>query len=176
MKHNNLQIRSILEIKYGLANSPFGECFVAVTPKGVCVLEFTEIGRDSDSCLTDAKAVWRDAVFIPDNAIANSVITAFFEHSEMPEVDVRGTEFQKSVWIALQTIPLGKTVTYSDIARLSGNPKAIRAAASAVASNPVSLIIPCHRVVRKSGETGQYRWGADRKIALLKWEANIKSH
>lgn len=158
-------------ITYGFSDTPFGEIIVAATKKGVCDLRFLEYNKLET--IHDLGQRW--GVYTPitlDNEMAEMVASVVFGGKRRKlTVDLRGTDFQIAVWKAVRAIPFGQTATYQDMARAAGNEKAARAAATAVAQNPVSLLIPCHRVVRGDGDTGDYRWGRDMKRKLLKWEA-----
>jgi len=161
-----------LELSWGFVESPFGPCLVAMTERGVCDMSFHDEPTD-----TTATAVleerWPGASLTADPTGIESRAEGLFARAPgrpLP-LDVRGTNLQIQVWKALLTLPSGAVATYGDVARAAGRPTAIRAAASAVAGNRIAWLIPCHRVIRKSGETGQYRWGPLRKRAMLVWEA-----
>ena len=134
--------------------TPFGECLIATEDEVVHRLEFTQ---NEPMVLKDDKFIKK--IFSKDTSNINIVLD--------------GTEFEIKVWQAILTIPFGHTATYSDIANLVGMPKAVRAVASAVGRNKISYLIPCHRIVRKSNEIYNYRWGSKFKKALLEWEKNI---
>lgn len=161
-----------LIIQYGVHQTPFGDCLIAATPRGICALEFVEPGtrRDAVARLRDA---WRGA----DLREAPQATAPYAARIFHPAGDdrpltlfLRGTNFQLKVWEALLHIPEGTTVTYGDLARLTGTPRGARAIGTAVARNPIAYVIPCHRVIRATGAVGGYRWGPGRKRAMLAWE------
>jgi len=159
-----------LTICYGWFPSPFGEALAMATDKGLCGMAFTaECGRAH--ALSDMKQRWPLAGFIeaPD-ALAAWVKAAFCGRGQA-ELHMIGAPFQIKVWEALLSIPSGHVTTYSEIARVIGNPKAVRAVGTAVGRNPVSWLIPCHRALRKSGGLGGYHWGLPVKRTMLAYEA-----
>ena len=162
-----------LEISYGFHTSPFGECLLAVTERGICGLGF--VGeRDRKQTLEDFKGRWPAAQFREDSEKTQSYVDGIFNHQQRNgalRLLLMGTNFQIKVWEALLRIPPGSVVCYEDLARRVGKPKAARAVGSAVGRNPISFLIPCHRAIRKMGITGDYHWGAARKKAILAWEA-----
>jgi AraC family transcriptional regulator of adaptative response/methylated-DNA-[protein]-cysteine methyltransferase len=163
-----------LIIHFGIHASPFGECLIAVTERGICALEFlSPLGRTQ--ALTRLKASWNAASFRELPSATQSIAERLFirrSNARTPlHLLVRGTNFQVKVWEALLRIPLGRVASYEDVAHSLDAPRATRAVASAVAQNPIGFLIPCHRVIRKTGAFGEYRWGAARKQALLGWEA-----
>lgn len=156
---------------YGLHESPFGECLLATTERGVCGLSFVADGG-RDETLADLRERWPGADLAPDQPGTRAVARSVFEaNGPAARLDVRGTNFQVRVWEALLRVPEGALVSYSDVARAVGAPRAARAVGSAVARNPVAWLIPCHRVIRATGAFGDYRWGAARKKAIVGWEA-----
>lgn len=158
-----------LEMEYGFADTPFGQCFVASTPRGVCHFQFVD--GDADELLSAYREEWSAARCMRNDAMACGVVRSVFTHESQPlRLHLKGTAFQLKVWEALLTIPSGHVVTYSELAQLVHHDKAVRAVASAVARNPVGLIIPCHRVIRKEGVVGQYHWRSERKASLIGWE------
>ena len=150
-------------VDWGVHPTPFGECLVATTSRGVCALRF---GAD----LEELREEWPRAQFRQERARTESLAFAIFGHGERPPLHVFGTNFQLKVWEALLRVPDGAVTTYGDIAAAIGDPKASRAVGTAVGSNPVSYIIPCHRVIRSTGELGGYAWGPDRKRVMLALE------
>jgi AraC family transcriptional regulator, regulatory protein of adaptative response / methylated-DNA-[protein]-cysteine methyltransferase len=158
-----------VEMAYGVAPSPFGPALVARTARGVCHLSFLD-PDGSDAAIAELRATWPAARLQRDDAMAAQVVAVTFA-GDRPPLDVQGTNFQARVWDALLRIPEGGVACYEDVAVALGRPGATRAVASAVARNRVAWLIPCHRVIRKVGETGGYRWGRDRKRAMLAWEA-----
>jgi AraC family transcriptional regulator of adaptative response/methylated-DNA-[protein]-cysteine methyltransferase len=162
-----------LRIRYGFHPSPFGECLVAVTERGISNLAFVPQG-DRTKVIRELKKQWKHAEVLEDQsatgAYADKIFSAGKADAPLP-LYLKGTNFQIKVWQALLKIPRGAVASYEDIARRIGNPDAVRAVANAVAHNPVAYLIPCHRVIRKTGAVGRYRWGSARKKALLAWEA-----
>jgi AraC family transcriptional regulator, regulatory protein of adaptative response / methylated-DNA-[protein]-cysteine methyltransferase len=157
-----------VEIAWGWAPSAFGDCFVASTPRGICFLAFDD--GDRSRPLAELTVDWPNAVLRHDDAAARRWIGAAFG-GDLPAMHLRGTPFQLQVWRALIAIPEGGVTSYGKLAAAIGRPSAARAVASAVARNPVSYLVPCHRVIRESGEFWKYRWGVDRKRAMLAYEA-----
>jgi AraC family transcriptional regulator of adaptative response/methylated-DNA-[protein]-cysteine methyltransferase len=158
-------------VRHGFHESPFGECLLATTDRGVCGLSFVSDGGRGET-LEDLRERWPRAAVLRDDEGTRPIAERIFA-SEGPEgsLHVQGTNFQIRVWEALLRVPEGALVTYSDLARAVGAPKAARAVGSAVARNPISYLIPCHRVIRSTGGFGNYRWGAARKRAMVGWEA-----
>ncbi|HEY9594881.1 MAG TPA: bifunctional helix-turn-helix domain-containing protein/methylated-DNA--[protein]-cysteine S-methyltransferase [Spirochaetia bacterium] len=166
-----------LTIEYGFHPSPFGRCLLAVTDRGICGLRFVQEGPEEE-LVADLRRRWPGAELRqrPHSTagIAEEVFTFSADHEPGPlHLFVRGTNFQIQVWQALIRIPFGKVVTYEDIARHIGMPHAARAVGNAVGSNPIPFLIPCHRVIRKLGEFGNYGEGPQRKKAILGWEAAL---
>jgi AraC family transcriptional regulator of adaptative response/methylated-DNA-[protein]-cysteine methyltransferase len=163
-----------LTIQYGFHPSPFGECLIATTARGVCHLGFLQ-PADRRAALAELAAEWPRAQFEEAPRVTTPLARQLFAriNGNSPGIDlhVRGTNFQIKVWEALLRIPPGGVVSYEDLARHIRAPRAVRAVANAVAHNPVAFLIPCHRVIRKSGALGGYRWGETRKKVLLAWEA-----
>ncbi|HTP01252.1 MAG TPA: bifunctional helix-turn-helix domain-containing protein/methylated-DNA--[protein]-cysteine S-methyltransferase [Anaerolineales bacterium] len=161
-----------ITIRYGLHATPFGECLIATTQRGICHLSFVQDGEGDaiDRLVTD----WRQARMVEDHDATASLVEPIFDLSRRSNaalrVHLRGTNFQIKVWEALLRIPAGKVTTYGQIARGIGQPTASRAVGSAVGRNPIAVLIPCHRVIRGLGEFGNYRYGATRKKALLAHE------
>jgi len=164
-----------LKINFGFHPSPFGECLLALTERGISGLGFVgEEGRAQ--ALKDFKQRWPAAEFRENPEKTRSAIARIFSSrkrngSNPVKVFLMGTNFQVKVWEALLRIPQGAMASYQDLARRLGKPSAARAVGSAVGRNPISFLIPCHRAVRKMGITGNYHWGAARKKAILAWEA-----
>ena len=162
-----------LEITYGFGLTPFGPVIAATTPRGLCHLQFTEGSKLADA-LGALHAEWPLARLIhDDNALAETIGHLFSaKRPDQPfHLLLRGTNFQLKVWEALLRIPAGEVVSYQTLARMTGNPRAQRAVGTALAHNRIALLIPCHRVIRESGEVGQYRWGSERKSALIAYES-----
>lgn len=162
-----------LTIQYGYHDTPFGKCFIAVTPRGICGLSFVEEGQE-EAILQDFKQRWAFANIEPHQAFTAGYMQQIFPEGAMPggkvHLLVQGTNFQVKVWQALLQIPPGAVSTYQQIAKSIGNPDASRAVGTAIGQNPVAWLIPCHRVIRREGVPGQYHWGATRKKALIGWE------
>jgi AraC family transcriptional regulator, regulatory protein of adaptative response / methylated-DNA-[protein]-cysteine methyltransferase len=157
-------------IRYGIHPTPFGKCLIGTTERGVCHLSFvrTSEGDAIDQFVSD----WQQATMIEDHRSTVSLIEPIFDlrynHRGKPlNVHLRGTNFQLKVWEALLQIPAGEVTTYAGLASRIGNPGATRAVGTAVGRNPIAVLIPCHRVIRKVGDFGNYRYGALRKKALL---------
>lgn len=159
-----------LTLRYGVHASPFGECLIAASPRGVCALRF--IVADRDAALREVAAEWPGATLRESARFTRHVARALFgAGSDAIALHVRGSNFQIKVWEALLTIPSGALVSYGSLAQRVGAPRAARAVGTALGQNPVAFLIPCHRVIRETGVLGHYRWGAARKSALLAWEA-----
>jgi AraC family transcriptional regulator of adaptative response/methylated-DNA-[protein]-cysteine methyltransferase len=163
-----------LQIAYGFHLSPFGDCLLAVTERGVCGLAFAE-GGDRRKALADLRSRWRNADLQEDPKLTATWVERIFPlrgDQLVPPLHLflNGTNFQIKVWEALLRIPWGSLVSYEAIAVHLGAPKAARAVGQAVAVNPIAVVIPCHRVIHKMGVFGKYHWGAARKKAILGWE------
>ena len=162
-----------ITIRYGIHKSPFGECFIAITVKGICSLEFPG-SSDGDKAFAHLAKQWKHSQIAHDQKATKAYVNKIFGgHARSPRlpVHVKGTDFQIKVWEALLRVPHGAVVSYETLAVSIGQPKAIRAVANAVAHNPVAFLIPCHRVIRKTGAIGGYRWGSEKKRAILLWES-----
>jgi AraC family transcriptional regulator of adaptative response/methylated-DNA-[protein]-cysteine methyltransferase len=164
-----------LTIHFGVHPSPFGDCFLATTERGICWLSFID-PYDREETIADLKHQWHAALLQERPSVTRPIVERIFTPSRRGaggavDLFVQGTNFQVNVWEALLTIPPGSVASYEEMARRIGAPTATRAVASAIADNPVSYLIPCHRVIRKSGAFGNYRWGVARKRAMLGWEA-----
>jgi AraC family transcriptional regulator of adaptative response/methylated-DNA-[protein]-cysteine methyltransferase len=164
-----------LTIAYGFHPTPFGECLLATTERGICHLAFVQPGS-REWALDVLRGRWQKARLARDAAHTRSLasqIFAWYAGQASPPLHLYliGTNFQIKVWEALLRIPPGAVASYEDIAVRIGRPDAARAVSNAVAQNPIPVIIPCHRVIRKVGEFGGYHYGPARKKALLGWEA-----
>jgi AraC family transcriptional regulator of adaptative response/methylated-DNA-[protein]-cysteine methyltransferase len=164
-----------LTIRFGFHPSPFGSALVMATERGLAGLAFADPGEER-AALADMKARWPRAAYVEDSARTAAVAKRIFDQSQwQPSQPLRvvliGTDWEVRVWEALMQIPMGRLVTYSDIAGKVRSPAAARAVGAAVGKNPVSFVVPCHRVVGKSGELTGYHWGITRKRAMLGWEA-----
>lgn len=174
-----------LTIRTGFHHSPFGDCVIAITDRGVCGLSFVVDGHRA-TARDEIRQRWPGAVFVDDpgatQSVADQVFATWGGRTWQPDraasgqagvtptplsILVRGTNFQVRVWEALLRIPAGSVATYEDIALLVGHAGATRAVGTAIARNPVAYLIPCHRVIRKTGTFGGYHWGAARKVAML---------
>ena len=166
-----------LELAYGFHPSPFGLALLMVTPRGVAGLAFAE-GDDESAratALSDLTRRWPAATYVhaPNRteAAARQIFsTSAWSAAQPVRIVMIGTDFEVRVWQALLQIPMGRAVTYSDLARRIGSPDANRAVGSAVGRNPISFVVPCHRVLRKDGDIGGYHWGVTRKRAIIGWE------
>jgi AraC family transcriptional regulator, regulatory protein of adaptative response / methylated-DNA-[protein]-cysteine methyltransferase len=160
-----------LTIRHGWFDSPFGPALVMGTTRGLCGIAFaSETGEDA--AMADLTARWPAATHIHDpDPLAPWAAAAFGATPGAAPLYLIGAPFQIKVWEALLSVPSGHVTTYGDIARAIGQPKAVRAVGTAVGRNPISLLIPCHRALRKSGELGGYHWGLPVKRAILAWES-----
>ena len=162
------------EIAFAVVPCSLGRLLVAATPRGVCRIS---LGDDAAALEADLAAEFPAARIRKDRSTLEDAVTAILGYLDGSEphlalpLDIRATAFQRRVWQELQRIPYGETRSYADIARRIGHPTASRAVARACATNPAALVIPCHRVVREDGTLGGYRWGLERKKALIAQEA-----
>lgn len=160
-------------IRFTCADSPLGRMLVAATERGICAIQFA---RTDGELVEGLKREFPFAVRKADDGSLQSWVEALLRHFRGKDLhpslplDIRATAFQRRVWAYLQSIPFGETKSYSQVAKAIGKPRACRAVARACATNPVAVAIPCHRVVREDGSMGGYRWGLDRKKALLNME------
>lgn len=159
-----------MAIRAGIAESPFGHCVIGDAPRGICCLSFCDAG-DKETAMAELRGYWPLADVVWDSSHARALGGDIFASARSMPVFVAGTDFQLRVWRALMRIPMGGTVAYGELAAIVGNPRAARATGSAVGANPVSILIPCHRVILGNGAIGHYHWGAERKRAILEWEA-----
>jgi len=164
-----------LTISYGFHPSAFGTALVMATERGLCGLAFADPGKER-ATLADMRRRWPKAQFVEDSARTAPLTARIFDKKLWrPDQPLRvvliGTDFEVRVWETLLRIPMGCATTYSDIAGNIGAPKAARAVGAAVGKNPVSFVVPCHRVLGKSGDLTGYHWGISRKRAMLGWEA-----
>ena len=159
-----------LTIRWGWFESPFGEMLAMGTTRGLCGIAFAaECGRDM--AFADLAGRWPLATLVEDGSAISQWVQAALDQKGQSRLHLMGAPFQIKVWEALLVIPSGQVATYSEIARSAELPKAARAAGTAVGRNPISWLIPCHRVIRKSGDLGGYHWGLPIKRALLAWES-----
>mgnify|MGYP000493797880 CR=1 FL=1 len=161
-----------LNINYSFTSSPFGKLIVASTSKGICQMFFED---DEEKALDDLTAKFPNAAYhsVIDKFQQDALFIFQQDWSKLNTIKLHlsGTAFQLKVWESLLTVPTGTLTTYGSLAKDIGNPKASRAVGTAIGSNPVSFLIPCHRVIQASGHLGGYRWGTDRKSAMIGWEA-----
>ena len=159
----------------GYAETPFAKALLGECPRGVCYLAFVEPGGE-DAAWAEMETEWNQAALTRDDAAAAALALRIFPTPASDgtrgsvRVVLRGTPFQIRVWKALAETRPGQLISYSSLAKALGVPAAVRAVGSAVARNSVAWLIPCHRVIRKSGVTGEFRWGAPRKKAIITWE------
>jgi AraC family transcriptional regulator of adaptative response/methylated-DNA-[protein]-cysteine methyltransferase len=176
-----------LEIRHGFYPTPFGDCLIATTERGICHFAFCEAGDgdvssrhqlrqgDHSGELRALYDKWPRAQFKNDGGASETLIDRLFDCTDAKRKDpfhllVKGTNFQIQVWRALISIPSGCAVSYQEVAKQIGRPDAVRAVAGAIAANSIGYLIPCHRVLRSTGALSGYRWGRERKRALLAWE------
>jgi AraC family transcriptional regulator, regulatory protein of adaptative response / methylated-DNA-[protein]-cysteine methyltransferase len=164
-----------LTIRYGFHPSTFGNALVMATDRGLAGLAFADPGQER-AALADMKQRWAKANYIEDMAFTAPIARRIFDPacwqpSEPLRVVLIGTDFEVRVWDALLKIPMGRLTTYSNLAAKICKPKAARAVGAAVGKNPVSFVVPCHRVIGKGGDLTGYHWGLTRKRAMLGWEA-----
>ncbi|MGB6964012.1 MAG: methylated-DNA--[protein]-cysteine S-methyltransferase, partial [Xanthobacteraceae bacterium] len=164
-----------LIIRYGFHPSTFGNALVMATDRGLAGLAFADPGQER-AALADMKQRWAKANYIEDMAFTAPTARRIFDParwqpSEPLRVVLIGTDFEVRVWDALLKIPMGRATTYSNLAAKICKPKAARAVGAAVGKNPVSFVVPCHRVIGKGGDLTGYHWGLTRKRAMLGWEA-----
>lgn len=149
-----------LMIRYYYTQILFGEMLLAWTERGLCYAAFDD---DQEKALKELQVIFPNATYLKGK-----------ESQEFPDslqtLHVKGTDFQIQVWNELLRIPMGELTTYSTIAKRIGRPRACRAVGSAVGANPISLYVPCHRVIRATGEYGEYHWGSERKRKMIEWE------
>jgi AraC family transcriptional regulator, regulatory protein of adaptative response / methylated-DNA-[protein]-cysteine methyltransferase len=164
-----------LTLSYGFHPSPFGTAIVIATPRGLAGLALADLGQEK-SAFADMKSRWPKANYIQDQALTLPLAQRIFDPKTWrPDRPLRvvliGTDFEVRVWESLLKIPMDRATTYSDIARSLGKPNAARAVGGAVGRNPVCFVVPCHRVIGKSGDLTGYHWGLTRKRAIIGWEA-----
>jgi len=162
-----------LHINHSFMQSPFGLVLVASTVKGVCYMAFADEGNEL--AMIELKSKFPNAQFVnqPDNFQRNAmgIFNADWTNLQQIKLHLKGTDFQLKVWETLLKVPMGRLTSYSSLAQGVTTPNAQRAVGTAVAQNPVAFLIPCHRVIKSTGETGQYHWGSNRKDAIIAWEA-----
>jgi len=161
------QIGKNLDVYYGYAYCSYGKALIAYTKKGICALEFCD--NNENELLIRLEKTWKNAKLILVKNEAQVYLNKAFSKEKI-DIYVQGTNFQINVWKALLSIPKSKVLSYSDVANHIGKPKASRAVATAIASNHIALLIPCHRVLTKSAAIGGYKWGENRKRIILAYE------
>jgi AraC family transcriptional regulator of adaptative response/methylated-DNA-[protein]-cysteine methyltransferase len=164
-----------IRVEYGIHETPFGSCLIGVTERGICWLTFIPTDEDPRLEMEKMKEHWHNSVFHQDQNLTHTFIQSIFnrkgtETQKKLHVFVKGTNFQVKVWEALLKIPMGDVTTYQGIAQQIHSPKAMQAVGSAVGSNHIAYLIPCHRVIRKDGILGEYRWASTRKKSIIGWE------
>jgi AraC family transcriptional regulator of adaptative response/methylated-DNA-[protein]-cysteine methyltransferase len=164
-----------LIISYSFQSSQFGSYLVASTSKGICNILFFE---DKDLAIKDLKERWKHAKFIENTTNIQEQVIDFFENKTPPskiKLHLHGTNFQLKVWEALLSIPEGKITSYGAIAHQIGDANLSRAVGTAIGDNPIWYLIPCHRVLKSTGDISGYRWWVDRKRMILGWEAHMSN-
>lgn len=162
-----------IRIYYGFHETTFGLALIGITDRGICWLSFLQADEEPRLELEKMKSHWHNSVFKEDVALTEKSIDLIFNRQKTNErlhVFVKGTNFQVKVWEALLRIPMGSVTTYQNIANKIQSPKAMQAVGSAVGSNHIAYLIPCHRVIRKDGVLGEYRWSSTRKKSIIGWE------
>jgi AraC family transcriptional regulator, regulatory protein of adaptative response / methylated-DNA-[protein]-cysteine methyltransferase len=164
-----------IRVEYGLHETPFGTCLIGVTERGICWLSFLQTDEDPRREVELMKSHWFNSAFHENAELTEAFIARIFDRtkadpSEKLHVFVKGTNFQVKVWQALLNIPIGEVTTYQNIGVAIHSPKAMQAVGSAVGSNHIAYLIPCHRVIRKDGMLGEYRWTSARKKSMIGWE------
>lgn len=159
-------------ITYGFGITPFGEALIAYTDKGICYLGF--IDQNKEAIFKRFKELWENANLVHDDLKAQTYLENIFINNQKYNLLVKGTNLQINVWKALLNLPNGAVTTYQDIANFIEQPKAVRAVASAIGKNHIGYLIPCHRVIAKSGAMSGYSWGIERKKILIAYESTYK--
>lgn len=162
-----------INIYYGYHYTPFGVALIGLTERGICWFSFLSGDDDEEKtmALKEMQTHWHRSLFAEDFSRTADVVQKIFDSkSPRPNLIVKGTSFQLKVWEALLRISPGEVATYQDIANAVNNPRAVQAVGSAVGSNHIAFLIPCHRVIRKDGVLGEYRWNSARKKSLIGWE------
>ncbi len=165
--------RNTAALQFTIVESSLGRVLVARTPRGVCAVL---IGDDRDELRRNLRERFPAETISEDDVELSALADTVIDFIESPAggldvpLDVRGTEFQRTVWQALREVPAGSTASYTDIAVRIGLPKSVRAVAQACAANPLAVIVPCHRIVKRDGQLSGYRWGVERKRKLLEAE------
>ena len=171
--HEYKQKGSGIRVEYGIHETPFGLCLIGATERGICWLSFISTDEDPKNELEKMKEHWHNSIFHQEQQLTKAFTDQIFFNKNTDKklhVFVKGTNFQIKVWEALLRIPMGDVTTYQGIAQQIQSPKAMQAVGSAVGSNHVAYLIPCHRVIRKDGILGEYRWSSTRKKSIIGWE------
>jgi AraC family transcriptional regulator of adaptative response/methylated-DNA-[protein]-cysteine methyltransferase len=168
-----------LRVAYGFHDTPFGQCLLATTERGICALHFVE-GGDRSLVLERVTGGWPQACFEEDRSQTQPLVDRLFAQTATDQARpfhllLKGTNFQVKVWQALLAVPTGALVSYQTVASHIGKPSGARAVSAAVARNSVAFLIPCHRVINKAGRIHRYRWGSSRKKAMVGWEASHRA-
>lgn len=162
-----------LKINYNFSESPFGKMITASTEKGICYMAFEE---NKENALRDLQLKFPNASFLEkEDELQRNALSIFskdWSKLNTIKLHLKGTDFQLKVWESLLKIPFGKLSTYGSLAQEIGSPKASRAVGTAIGSNPVAFLIPCHRVIQSSGKIGGYMWGSERKQLMIGWESS----
>ena len=168
-----------MSIEYGIGQSPFGSVFIGVTERGICQLSFINKENSSDA-LESLRGAWPKADIQENrsrtNILSKKIFNTHTASNEKFHLFVQGSNFQVKVWESLVRIPTGMAFSYQQVANSIALPSGSRAVANAIAKNPIGYLIPCHRVIRNTGVIGGYRWGSERKQAMLAWEAVNADH
>lgn len=161
-----------IHIEYGFHQTPFGDSLIGLTERGICWLSFLSAGEERATALMEMKASWHRSIFHENHEQTGNTVRRIFDMKGESKYRllVKGTNFQVKVWEALLRITPGEVTTYQQVARYVDNPRAVQAVGSAVGTNTIAYLIPCHRVIRKDGILGEYRWHAARKKSIIGWE------
>lgn len=174
-KNAQLAVANVAELRFAIGECSLGAILVAKNGRGVCAIL---LGDDPEALTSDLQDRFPRANLIDRDSELEQLVSQVVNFVETPAagldvpLDIRGTAFQQRVWQALRGIPAGSTASYTDVARRIGSPNSVRAVAQACAANALAVVIPCHRVVRNDGALSGYRWGVERKRALLEREAH----
>ncbi len=162
-----------IRVEYGFHLTPFGLALIGVTERGICWLSFLSVDGDTRIALEEMKLHWNRSVFHEDVSLTKTFVDEAFSTNQSKKklhLFVKGTNFQIKVWEALLRVTSGNITTYQEIARTIKSEKAVQAVGSAIGSNHIAYLIPCHRVIRKDGILGEYRWESSRKKGIIGWE------
>ena len=173
--HEYKQHGAGIRVEYGLHETPFGVCLLGATERGICWLSFLTTDEDPRREIEVMKGHWHNSTFHQNQPLTGAFVEKIFYRTKNDKVEklhvfVKGTNFQVKVWEALLKIPVGEVTTYQSIGMSIRSPRAMQAVGSAVGSNHIAYLIPCHRVIRKDGQLGEYRWTAARKKSIIGWE------